>query len=218
MPHHLVPERRHCNCNDHSLQFSWRQPCLNILATEENRVPQTKLVMMVVAGLTGQSLAGELQKLHLQLHADVKVEASQSRTMEEIQSTEHGITEIGIERTPCFGKCEVYSAVIRSDGTFHFFGQANVRHMGRHTGRVSEEDFHELARFINDTGYARLEHAYELPVTDMPTVFTMVARTDRRKVIRNYGNAGPMKLWSVEQLIDKLLLEARWDTPTGRQR
>ena len=138
--------------------------------------------------------------------------------MEEINSTEHGITEIGIERTPCFGRCEVYSAVIRSDGTFRFFGEANVRHMGQRVGRVSEDDFQELARFIHDIGYARLEDAYELPVTDMPTVFTMVARGDRRKVIRNYANAGPMKLWAVEQLIDKMLLEARWDAAPERRR
>ncbi len=176
------------------------------------------LGIMVVAAITGNCLAGELQKLHAQLNGNVEADSSQSRTMEEIQSRDHGITEIGIERTPCFGKCEVYSAVIRSDGTFRFFGEANVRHMGRHTGRVNEEEFHELARFINDTGHARLEHAYSLPVTDMPTVFTMVARGDRRKVIRNYANAGPTKLRAVEELIDKLLLEARWDTPPGPQR
>jgi len=171
------------------------------------------LGMMVVAMLTGETLAGELQNLHTRLYGNREADASQSRTMDEIQSTEHGITEIGIERTPCYGKCKVYSAVIRSDGTFRFFGEANVQHMGRHVGRVNEEDFQELARLINDIGYARLEHAYELPVTDMPTVFTMVAKSDRRKVIRNYANAGPMKLWAVEQLIDKLLLEARWDMP-----
>lgn len=169
--------------------------------------------IMVVAALTANCGAGELQKLHTQLNGNLQTDSSQSRTMEEIQSRDHGITEIGIERTPCFGKCEVYSAVIRSDGTFRFFGEANVRHMGRHTGRVSEEGFHELARFINDSGYARLEHDYSLPVTDMPTVFTMVARGDRRKVIRNYANAGPTKLRAIEQLIDKLLLEAHWDTP-----
>lgn len=181
---------------------------------------QNKLILgiMVVAALTGECRAGELQKLHVQIHGNLAADSSQSRTMEEIQSTEHGITEIGIERTPCFGKCEVYSAVIRSDGTFRFFGEANVRHMGRHTGRVSEEGFHELARFITDSGYARLEHAYELPVTDIPTVFTLVARGDRRKVIRNHANAGPTKLRAVEQLIDKLLLEARWDAPPGPQR
>ena len=171
------------------------------------------LGIVVVTALTGNCLAGELQKFYAQLNGNLATDSSQSRTMEEIQSREHGITEIGIERTPCFGKCEVYSAVIRSDGTFRFFGEANVRHMGLHTGRVSEEGFHELARFIHDSGYARLEHAYSLPVTDMPTVFTMVARGDRRKVIRNHANAGPTKLRAIEQLIDKLLLEAHWDTP-----
>ena len=42
--------------------------------------------------------------------------------------------------------------------------------------------------------------------------------TGRRKTVRNYGNAGPTKLWAVEQLIDKLLLEAKWDQPMREPR
>jgi hypothetical protein len=52
----------------------------------------------------------------------------------------------------------------------------------------------------------------------MPAVYTSVTKRDRRKVIRNYANAGPTKLWAIEQLIDKLLLEAEWDSPRREPR
>jgi hypothetical protein len=48
-------------------------------------------------------------------------------------------------------------------------------------------------------------------VTDNPTVYTTVVMDGKRKVVSNYANAGPTKLWAIEQLIDKLLLEAKWD-------
>jgi hypothetical protein len=48
-------------------------------------------------------------------------------------------------------------------------------------------------------------------VTDNSTVYSTVVIGGKRKVISNYANAGPTKLWAVEQLIHKLVLEATWD-------
>ena len=56
-----------------------------------------------------------------------------------------------------------------------------------------------------------LENTYDRFVTDNPTAYTTVVMNANRKVIKNYAHAGPTKLWAIEQLIDKLMLEARWD-------
>jgi hypothetical protein len=37
--------------------------------------------------------------------------------------TDHGITEIGIERTPCLGTCPIYTLVVKNDGTFRYTGR-----------------------------------------------------------------------------------------------
>ena len=38
----------------------------------------------------------------------------------------------------------------------------------------------------------------------------MVVRNGKRKTVSNYANAGPMKLWAIESLIDDLLRNAQW--------
>ena len=52
---------------------------------------------------------------------------------------------------------------------------------------------------------------YETSVTDNPTVYAYIVMSGKKKIIRNYANSGPTKLWAIQELIDKLLLEAEWD-------
>lgn len=63
-----------------------------------------------------------------------------------------------------------------------------------------------------------MEDTYSCPVTDFPNVYTMVKMRGKQKVVKNYANAGPSKLWAIEQLIDKLLLEAEWEQGAGEKK
>ncbi|RMH89403.1 MAG: hypothetical protein D6681_14535 [Calditrichaeota bacterium] len=129
----------------------------------------------------------------------------------------YGITEVGLKRTTCYGKCPAYQVTIHSDGTFEYIGEANVERLGEHTGRVNRWAFQQLCRFIKESDFMNLEDAYAAPAMDLPTVYTTVVMNGTQKRISNYGNAGPAKLWAIEQLIDKLLLEAQWDSPGENQ-
>ena len=40
--------------------------------------------------------------------------------------------------------------------------------------------------------------------------YTTVVMNGKRKVIRNYANAGPTTLWAIEQLIDSLMTKVKW--------
>ena len=37
------------------------------------------------------------------------------RTLDEFDDQGHGITQVGLERLPCFGECPVYVALIQKD-------------------------------------------------------------------------------------------------------
>jgi hypothetical protein len=87
-----------------------------------------------------------------------------------------------------------------------------------------------LAKVIKETGFMALEDIYAVMITDQPTVYTTVVMDGVKKVVSNYGNGGPPILWAIEELIDKLLLEAEWgqahvnnelecakDMPVGRR-
>jgi hypothetical protein len=133
--------------------------------------------------------------------------AGKSRSHEEVEDEKHGITEIGLERADNYGPSSAYTVFIKSDGTLHFKGDARGQKMSQRIGIVNKRDFTKLAQFVKDAGYMDLENTYERSVTDNPTV----VMNANRKVIKNYANAGPTRLWAIEQLIDKLMLEARWD-------
>lgn len=178
-----------------------------------------KSCVLALAALLGVPVllsAGEIQEQHRKLVGDRESDPEKARTFEEIESHAHGITEIGLERTPCYGDCPVYVAVLKADGTFRFHGVEHVRHKGQFTGKVDEHEFNHLAQFIADCDYFDMEDTYEALVTDHPDVYTTVVRKGQRKVIRNYANAGPTKLWAIEQLIDKLLLGAEWNERPAR--
>lgn len=90
-------------------------------------------------------------------------------------------------------------------------GGSFVKKTGEHTGKINKYHFNNLARFFKDSGYMDLAHSYSAPVTDNPTTYTTVVMNGKRKIILNYGDAVPIKLWAIEQLIDKLMMDAKWD-------
>jgi hypothetical protein len=158
-----------------------------------------------------------LADLYRELRDDKRVDDRKSRSNEEVASTNHGISEIGIERSPCFGTCPVYTLIVKSDGSFRYKGLHFVDRIGEFTGKVDAWQYKNLAQFIKDAGYMELQDAYDRTVTDFETVYTTVVMDGKRKVVSNYASAGPIKLWAIERLIDGLLAEAEWDNEPSRK-
>ena len=173
-----------------------------------------KIVMIVVILCTASLLGrgGEISDIHRQQARRTLDDWKKSRSHAEVASTNHGITAIGIERTGCFGTCPSYTFIIKSDGTFRYRGFNFVERKGEFSGVVPDWDFHPLAQFIRDSGYMDLENSYDRTVTDNPTTYTMVVMNGKRKTVSNYANSGPTKLWAIEQLIDALMANAKWDS------
>jgi hypothetical protein len=166
---------------------------------------------LAVLGVCSSAYAGELAELHKKtvgtggIRQDIFPDRNKSR------SEEHGITEIGLERTLCFGTCPAYTVIVKSDGTLRYKGERFVQKVGEHTGRVEVWQFNNLARFIKDEGYMDLKNTYSISAYDLSTTYSTVVVDGKRKIIKNYGNSGPTKLWAIEELIDKMVLEAQWD-------
>ena len=170
----------------------------------------TLLTAFLLCVLPATLIAGEIADLHRKFVRTRPGQDNQARSFDQVMSDQHGITEIGLERTPCFGDCPVYSVVIKSDGSFRYHGMENVKHKGRHIGMVDQWNLRQLCHFIRESGYMQFSSSYSAPVTDLPTAYTTVVMNGKRKVISHYADVGPLKLWMIEQAIDKLMLEARW--------
>lgn len=121
------------------------------------------------------------------------------------------ITEIGLRRTACYGKCPVYKVVIQNDGSFFYHGERYVKRLGDYHGKVGLLRLKKLKEFIIESGFMALENAYSIMETDHASAYTSVVLDGVKKEINNYGESGPAVLWAIEELIDMLLIDAEWD-------
>lgn len=179
----------------------------------DHRMLRIIVVAMPILLVPVFTLGGEIAELHKRF---VRIkEADTRKQLERFQALDaprHGVTEIGLERTACHGTCPVYTVVLKSDGTFRYLGEENVLRKGKHSGRISTYQFNRLAEFVIESGYLDMQSDYDLPsVLDFPSTFTTAVVNGKRKLVRNYGDLGPVKLWALQQSIDSLLTEAEWD-------
>ncbi len=124
-----------------------------------------------------------------------------------------GISEIHLERTACYGTCPVYKVILRNDGSLEYEGIQHVKHTGKYRGKINLWGFNKLAQLIEKSKFMDMKDQYSIDMTDMPTTYTTVIYADgKKKRIMNYGNAGPVELWAIEELIDKLVNEAQWES------
>lgn len=167
---------------------------------------------VIISGVVaGPLVAGEIEELYRKWVRPRNAEtAPQQLRFERLQNPQHGVTEIGLERTACFGTCPVYSVVLKSDGTVRYFGNENVPFEGVREGEISVTEFHQLAEFLIESGYLSLSTEYPSGVTDLPSAYTTAVVRGKRKVIQNTGGLGPVKLWALEQAIDAVVAGAQW--------
>lgn len=128
-----------------------------------------------------------------------------------------GITEISLERTPCFGLCPTYTVKLRSDGSAEYYGQANVERVGSHTGTLDPEFFQRLSLVALDIEFFEMADAYDCLVTDNPTVYVSIVREGVRKTIRHYApfHTGPPRLRLFEEHVDDHADRIEWQFEPG---
>jgi len=168
------------------------------------------VVAIVLCVIVASAYGGELASYYYRHKTNWANEATGSTTYTPSAVTSRGVTEIGIERTTCYGSCPAYTFIVSSNGSFRYKGEKHVERTGEFTGKASVAQFNQLAQFILDSDYFSLKDSYRPMVTDCPTVYTTVVVNGKRKVISNYANGGPTKLWAIEQLIDQLMITAEW--------
>ena len=122
----------------------------------------------------------------------------------------HGIEQIGIERTGCYGTCPSYSLVINRDGTFHYHGDRFTKRRGGWHGTVDASQLTRVLSYVAEVNYFDFADLYGVNESDLPGTFTLVKTSIQKKVIYDYGNVGPARLVAFEDMIDHLLEGAKW--------
>jgi len=128
------------------------------------------------------------------------------------------IVQISLKLTECSESCPVYKVEFyraNAKGNASYIGEANVEKMGLWDGSVSLAVFNSLCKIIVEKHFIFLNDSYETAKTNLATVYTGVEWIDAdgqtlKKVIRNYGNSGPLELFTIEQEIEKTMDQIDW--------
>ena len=89
-----------------------------------------------------------------------------------------------ISKTPCYGKCPIYTLNIDQDGSAHFEGERFTDIKGTHDTVLSKADMDTLKTRLSEADFHNLDSLYyDEMTTDLPsTVFTLKApKADYRK-------------------------------------
>lgn len=155
---------------------------------------------------------GDLQKEYDATRQKSAKKGIEFRPHDEVNAVQHEITEVGLERVgTIFTGSEVYTVIIKFDGSFSYTGGKNSKHPGSHTGHIATNEISPLFQYVREIDFFSLDDAYAVGATDQDQVYIMAAKAGERKIISNYGNGGPLKLWALEQVIDSMLANAAWD-------
>lgn len=77
--------------------------------------------------------------------------------------------------------------------------------------RGKYHDFDRLARTLKDQGFFKLKGRYSADVYDANSVIVTAVRSGVRKTIVDYGDAGPLNLWALKQLLQGEVRKIKWE-------
>lgn len=119
------------------------------------------------------------------------------------------ITEVRLERTPCYGSCPVYSVCAFSDGRMVFHGTANTLLVGDFAGRMSPEDTQELMKAARAAQLRGFRPTYGSGMTDQPAVRVAII-TERSKIVEFEKLLAPSEIIILEHTIDGIASRTDW--------
>lgn len=120
---------------------------------------------------------------------------------------------IKLERTACFGKCPVYSLMIKGDGTVIYAGVDFVRVKGIQETSISADAVKQLVLAFEKADYFSLKDSYtSFGVSDMPSVNTSINIGNKTKAVNHYlgDRNAPKQLSELENKIDEIVNSAQW--------
>lgn len=128
---------------------------------------------------------------------------------------------VTLERTPCYGRCPVYTVAVYTDGRVVFDGRQHVAREGRSEGRVGPEAVARLVASAEAAGHAGFPASLTRPSgacptfrTDQPGAVTTVRTAGGTSRVEHdlgcSGFAGEAALTAFEGEVDRVLGTAAW--------
>jgi hypothetical protein len=117
---------------------------------------------------------------------------------------------ISLTRTECYGTCPVYDVVLHRDGTAEFNAKEHLPKLGKFTGQIGLGIYARLCYLIESSRFDDLKPAYRGGWSDDTTCFVTVTKGNTKKAVSDYGTVGPIELWAIQEIIDRIKDRADW--------
>ena len=140
-------------------------------------------------------------------------EPSSEPSSEQTSTPIHEDLVITLERTPCFGKCPVYSLKIKGDGTVIYSGVQFVKVTGIQETTISIDDVEQLLIEFEQADYFSLDDSYtKFGKSDMPSANTSISLGGQTKSVNHYHGdlTAPKSLTKLEDRIDEIVNSDQW--------
>ncbi|HVA99342.1 MAG TPA: DUF6438 domain-containing protein [Bacteroidia bacterium] len=125
-------------------------------------------------------------------------------------------TLIWMSKTPCFGKCPVYTIDIHANGKVIFDGSQNISKIGTYEKQLSKGFLDSLTQTFEDAHFFDFKDNYTAMMTSIPTTFIRFVHDGKDKKIRDYYNA-PQTLHELENRIIEIVNEDNWTQITQKK-
>ena len=117
-----------------------------------------------------------------------------------------------IKRTPCFGKCPVFTVELYNNGTVKYNGVAFVEKKGNFVAKANSELVQQIQSKALSIKYLSFENKYPIApvaIADLPTTTTYVRIGDVGKQISNNFDA-PRELIEFENWLEQEFNKLDW--------
>lgn len=104
--------------------------------------------------------------------------------------TQSKITNIKLEKTPCFGSCPSYRIEIKRNGEVYFQGLKNALYDGTIKGTLSVREFNKLVAKYKKYNFQKLSPSYKVTASDLSKAHLNLLVNGKSKTIKN-ANEGP---------------------------
>lgn len=137
---------------------------------------------------------------------------------------EHFVDDKGLvfffSRTPCFGKCPVYSFKLYDNGQAFYEGAKNVVRIGKYSTTVPVDFLKKIELKADELGFKKLENEYPVPgkpvIYDFPSCVSYLFYGKGEKMVESRHDI-PEELLRFQKTIDEMIESLEWkSTEVGK--
>lgn len=118
---------------------------------------------------------------------------------------------IEYEKTACLGRCPVFKVKFFKNGNVEYIGKSYVEKIGNYQGHLHIKYFGKLSLVIQELKIDRLKKKQGMDATCISdTILRIKPEGEDIIEIVDRGECGPIELWAVQQIIERMLLKVTW--------